>query len=129
MKHCPCGSQKLFTQCCEPYIENKKNAETPEILMRSRYTAYTLARIDYIRKTMCKKAVQNFNAKSAREWAKSVTWLELTVEDVSPPTHHSGTVTFLARFTEKNLPSAIHEKSFFEKIDGVWFYTDGITLH
>ena len=30
---CPCGSEKKFTQCCEPYLLKTKKAPTAESLM------------------------------------------------------------------------------------------------
>jgi SEC-C motif-containing protein len=122
--NCPCNSKKLFSVCCEPYLSGKQKAPTPESLMRSRYTAYSLARIDYIQTTMCKKAAENYDPADAAKWASSVTWLGLTVIDAPPPKNHIGTVTFIARFLENNIPREITEKSLFEKINGVWFYVD-----
>ena len=124
--HCLCGSKKLYEVCCEPYLNGVKNTEIPEYLMRSRYTAYSLARIDYIAKTMRKKAAENFDANSAREWASSVTWLGLTVIDSSTTSQNSGTVTFFARFSDHGVKKFIYEKSNFEKIGSQWFYVDGI---
>ena len=121
-KHCPCNSQKLFSDCCELYLLRKLNAPTPECLMRSRYTAYTLANIDYIQKTMCKKAAENYDPIAAAKWASSVTWLGLTVVEAPPPKNNIGTVTFFAQFFENNDRREIVEKSLFEKIDGTWFY-------
>ena len=40
---CPCGSKKLFSQCCQPLLNGEKTAETPEQLMRSRFTAFSRA--------------------------------------------------------------------------------------
>lgn len=121
---CPCCSGKKFTSCCQPCVEGKKKAETPEALMRSRYTAYSLGKIDYIQKTMCKKAAENYDPVSAKRWAKSVKWLKLKVLDVSIPAETSGTVTFTAYFLDNNQERSIFEKSVFEKIDGKWFYVD-----
>src|SRR3990167_4863522 len=120
--HCPCNSKKLFCDCCEPYLADKQKAPTPESLMRSRYTAYSLARIDYIQTTMCKKAAENYDPIEATKWASSVTWLGLTVVEAPPPKNNTGTVTFVARFLDNNVRRKIVEKSLFEKIDGKWFY-------
>jgi len=120
--NCPCGSKKLFSHCCEPYLLGKLNAPTPETLMRSRYTAYSLARIDYIQKTMCKKAAKNYDPIAAAKWASSVTWLGLTVIEAPPPKNNIGTVVFFAQYFENNARQEIIEKSLFEKIEGVWFY-------
>lgn len=49
---CPCKSGKRYADCCEPFITRINLPETPEQLMRSRYTAYSQANIDYIMGTM-----------------------------------------------------------------------------
>ena len=36
---CPCGSGKTYAACCKKIISGEKKAETPEELMRSRYSA------------------------------------------------------------------------------------------
>ena len=41
---CPCGANSTFEDCCQPIIEQREVASTPEALMRSRYSA-ALARI------------------------------------------------------------------------------------
>ena len=61
MTTCPCGSKKNYADCCQPFIELKKIPETPEQLMRSRYTAYTQANMDYIVRTMRGKAAADFD--------------------------------------------------------------------
>jgi len=48
---CPCGSSKVFANCCELYIVGGGVAPTAEYLMRSRYTAYTLRHEDYLLST------------------------------------------------------------------------------
>ena len=125
MTLCPCGSQTLFSDCCAPYISGKKNAETPEILMRSRYSAYSLANISYIQKTMRGKAAKNYDPISAHAWASSVRWIGLEVKHTSTIKKDSGTVTFMARFSESGKENCIYEKSLFKKINGLWFYVDG----
>lgn len=125
---CPCHSGNSFSDCCEPYLTDNQHAETPKKLMRSRYSAYTMADIDYIQKTMCKKAAENYDPISSKNWASSVTWLGLTVIEAPTPTRQFGTVTFFARFLENSNKKHIYEKSHFEKINGQWFYVDGVML-
>lgn len=96
--------------------------------MRSRYTAYTLAKINYIQKTMCKKAAENYDPKSSRKWASSVKWLGLKVLESPAFSDNFGTVTFIAEFSDHGKTQCIAEKSFFEKINGQWFYVDGEML-
>ena len=45
---CPCGSGAEFDQCCGPYITEKAVPKTAEALMRSRYSAYALGKLDYL---------------------------------------------------------------------------------
>ena len=49
-KACPCGS-KVFASCCWPYHSGAKVADTPEKLMRARYSAYVTMDEDYLRAT------------------------------------------------------------------------------
>ncbi len=50
MKPCPCGSKVDYLGCCGQYIDYSTHPKTPEALMRSRFTAYSLADIAYIKK-------------------------------------------------------------------------------
>lgn len=124
---CPCCSQRPFSDCCESYLTGQQKAPTPEKLMRSRYTAYSLAQIDYIIKTMREEAAENYNIESAHAWASSVKWLGLTVIDTPTPSETHGNVTFFARFSENGIQKYIYEKSDFEKMGDEWFYVNGIT--
>lgn len=123
---CPCGSQKKFSACCEPYLNLSIYPTTPKALMCSRYTAYSLANIDYIKATMCKKAIEGFNEHEATEWAKSVKWTGLTVFFASPLSKNNtqGFVFFKASYND-GTPQFICEYSEFEKINGRWFYING----
>lgn len=125
MEQCPCGSQLSYATCCGMYITGQAQPQTPEQLMRSRYTAYTQANIDYIANTMRGPAAKGFNAVSAREWASSVEWLGLEVLSSSTKGPTTGFVEFLVYFREKNKRHAIHEVSEFHLEDGAWYYVDG----
>ena len=125
MSVCPCGSALGYLACCGQYIESKKFPETPEQLMRSRYSAYTLACIPYIKKTMRGKALLGFQAKEARGWAKRVVWLGLRVQNAYFEHPDKGFVEFIARFREGVEEKSIHEISEFQRVKGGWFYVDG----
>lgn len=124
MKICPCGSGKLFMKCCKPYLTGKAIPETAQALMRSRYTAYTRADIDYIQATMKGIAAQGFNAQEAKAWAQQVTWtgLKVMTSDKGGPEDNTGSVSFLAHYTSQGKKQHLHENSLFEKIDGRWYY-------
>lgn len=125
MSLCPCGSEKTYETCCGLYIDQQQNPQTPEQLMRSRYTAYSKAKIDYIQKTMKDKALMGFDALAAQEWAQKATWLGLDVIQAEPTTSDIGHVEFAARFLEQGELKTIHEVSEFHKENGVWFYISG----
>ncbi len=117
---CPCSSNQEYPQCCGLFLETSNIPQTPEKLMRSRYSAYTLANVDYIQKTMRGKASMNFDAHKAAGWAISVYWLGLEVIKTQ-----ANQVEFKASYLEKDSIKTIHEISTFENIDGCWFYTEG----
>lgn len=123
---CPCGSQNTYERCCGLYLDSHELPQTPEQLMRSRYTAYSLGKIDYIKCTMKGKALIGFNEFEAAQWAKSVKWLDLTVIKSDIPTSHIGFVEFAARFSEHNQTKIIHELSEFHKENGRWYYVCGV---
>lgn len=123
---CPCGSGVNYTECCERYISNINLPTSPEELMRSRYTAYSMAKIDYIAITMCGKAFQGFDVEESRSWARSVIWEKLQVLNSNLVNEIKGFVEFKAYFRENNQQCILHEKSEFHKINGKWFYVDGM---
>lgn len=129
INNCPCGSQIQYSECCEPFLINKRFPVSAEQLMRSRYTAYTQALVDYIAQTMRGKAALGFDKVSAKTWASSVIWLNLDV--INSYSNDAGTafVEFSAIFLQKNNKlQEIHELSEFKFINGNWYYVDGKNL-
>lgn len=124
--NCPCGTKKEYLQCCGRFIEGEQKPKTPEQLMRSRYTAFTQANVDYIADTMKPPAADGFDKPSTRTWAQNVIWLGLTVHETLTPTSVKGIVEFTAYFTEMGEEKTIHERSVFRKFNGVWFYVDAV---
>lgn len=122
---CPCGSKKNYADCCELCIDGKQLAQTPEALMRSRYSAYTKANIAYIEKTMCGRASNGFNVDEARQWAQRSDWLGLNVIEVTHKSSKTACVEFIARFSINKEQHKIHELSEFHYINGRWYYVDG----
>ena len=95
--------------------------------MRSRYTAYTQANMDYIAKTMAGRAAKDFDPSSTQEWAERIHWLKLEVLD-APEVLDSDTigfVEFVAQYLNGDKIYSMHERSEFHKEDGEWFYVSG----
>jgi len=121
-KKCFCGSLKIFSNCCEPYLKGIKVAPTPETLMRSRYSAYATQEAEYLLKTTHISTRKNHSKSDILEWSKSNNWLRLEVLNAS-----ENIVEFKAYFIDNSLQANVHhEKSTFKFDNGSWFYVDGI---
>lgn len=126
MSDCPCGSAKKYIECCGRFISGHQHASTPEELMRSRYTAYTQANIDYIVQTMKSPAADGFDPVSAKEWAEQTQWIKLEVLR-SSISDTLGVVEFKAHFSLSDKTTILHEISEFHLEEGRWYYVDGHT--
>lgn len=126
MDNCPCGSLRPYAECCEVYIATLKQPETPETLMRSRYSAYAKGKMDYIADTMTGPAAKDFNKEQAQLSTAQIKWLSLKVIE-SHEKEERGTVAFLAKFELLGNQETIYEISEFRKENGKWFYFDGAT--
>ncbi|MBI9074152.1 MAG: YchJ family protein [Desulfatibacillum sp.] len=127
MSQCPCGSEKEYEACCQPLIKGEAEAKTAEALMRSRYTAYSLAEIEYIGATIDPERNEDFDEKSARDWAENSQWhgLEVVSTRKGGEDDETGQVEFIASYTQSNARTKHHELAEFRKIDGKWFFVDG----
>jgi len=118
---CPCGTNKTYSECCDKFISGQMRPTTPEELMRSRYTAYTQANIDYIIQTMQGAALKGFDAESAQLWAKQVHWKRLKVIK-SRFGKSRGYVEFRAYYSLNNQAHIMHEISEFYFDHERWYY-------
>jgi SEC-C motif-containing protein len=128
---CPCGSDTPYTQCCESIIQGNTLAKTPEALMRARYSAFTQGEIEFVEKTNYGKAKKAFDIEAARQWSREAIWHGLHVLATSKIDENTTVayVEFVADCEEQGQRYHAHERSRFEKIDGQWFYTDGLSLN
>jgi SEC-C motif domain protein len=127
MDKCPCGSELAYEECCEPVIKGKKMAESPEQVMRSRYSAYVKREIDYLGESLLPSGNKDFDPKSTREWAESAEWqdLQITGTTAGGPDDLEGEVEFIATFKQKGQQMKHHELASFKKQDGKWYFVDG----
>lgn len=125
---CPCLSDKEFNECCEPVLKAIKKPDTAEILMRSRYTAFTLADINYLKNTLAPESRHDFDEASTLKWAKSAKWLGLQIlkTEKGQKEESKGTVEFIAKYEVDGEKLDHHEVSQFRKSDtGQWYFIDG----
>lgn len=126
--NCPCKSNLSYDACCKPYHDGSINPETPEKLMRSRYSAYALKKIDYIMKTTDRKGPLFNQDKPAWEdslksFAQMTSFQNLTILDKEDLSEDEGTVTFRAQLMSlQGEDVSFTEKSLFKKRDGNWYY-------
>jgi len=48
---CPCNPNKKYSDCCKKAHQNINSVTSAEVLMRSRYSAFVLANIEYLQKS------------------------------------------------------------------------------
>ena len=130
MDICPCGSNIAYDECCRPLIQGERQAETAEQLMRSRYSAYVMKEIGYLRGSLHPDHRSDFNEKSTRAWAENADWHKLDILKTAGggPEDTEGKVEFMAVFTEKGALKEHHELSTFRKEAGTWYLVSGETL-
>ena len=90
--------------------------------MRSRYTAYTLQREDYLLATWhpaTRPAALELDATPRPQWLGLAVKSHTSLDD----TH--ATVEFVARHKLNGRAFRLHETSCFERVDGRWLYVDG----
>jgi SEC-C motif-containing protein len=122
--NCPCGSGTDFKACCGLYLSGEKHPDTPEALMRSRYSAYFKGNLDYIQETMRGPALMKFDKRIAPKYPQ--TWLGLEVLNAYPDLDPNvGYVEFIAQYKQNNKTHRIHERSKFHREEGRWYYVDG----
>jgi SEC-C motif-containing protein len=126
-QRCPCGSEKPFAFCCEPFIEGKKSAPTAEALMRSRYTAFVMGAIDYLVNTTAPEKRSRIDREIIAEQIKVTVWTGLSIlnKTAGMAGDAEGTVEFEAEFELPDEKCVLHENSNFYAHDGQWFYVDG----
>ena len=124
---CPCGSDMLFSECCEPYILQRKLPSSPEALMRSRFSAYVKKAYAYIVNTYTVASKQNLTVANIAEASKDTTWIKLEVMSAYEQDEH-GEVEFIAFYKVGHRFYAMHELSRFIKEDKRWRYVNGDML-
>ena len=125
MTLCPCGCNAVYATCCGRYHAGQP-APTAAKLMRSRYAAYALDKLDYIEATCAGPAAFAFDRAEAELLQLGTEWqgLEILKTKRGREDDSEGTVTFTARYRHNGEDAALTETSQFRRIDGRWLYWD-----
>jgi SEC-C motif-containing protein len=124
---CACGTEKAYSECCEPFIKGTKLAPTAEKLMRSRYTAFAVGEMDYIYKTHHESTRKELDMDGVKSWALNSEWLGLEIRgsEKGQEVDTEGSVEFKCKFIFNGKEQSHHELSTFVKEKGQWFFVDG----
>jgi len=127
MTICPCGSGAAFAECCEPIMQGIRTADSPEQLMRARYSAYATVNIDFLHDSLLPEARGDFDREGTKGWASGSEWhgLEIVRTEAGDT---EGMVEFIATFTQQGNEVRHHEISRFKKANGAWYLLDGKTV-
>lgn len=125
---CPCGSNKTYENCCEPFIKGLSLPPTPEKLMRSRYAAYVKAEINYLIETTYPLKRHLYNQKDILDWSTTSTWKKLEIISTKDGNENdiTGKVEFKAYYIQNSKDEIHHELSSFIKEKGKWYFEQGI---
>jgi SEC-C motif domain protein len=118
--NCPCDTGLPYSQCCERW---HAGAPAPRALslMRSRYSAYALNRLDYVLATWHAST----RPASLQADPDAVRWVRLTIK-AQREDGDQATVEFVAVSKTGGKAARLHEVSAFIRENGQWFYVDGV---
>ncbi len=130
-KDCPCSSGARYAACCGPYHARSREPETPEALMRSRFSAFALGLGEYLVDTLA--ATHEDRERPRAAFVQSLSrlrerqrFLKLTVLDAPPPpAGGDGEVLFHARIFADGDDVSFSERSRFVREGTAWRYADG----
>lgn len=115
---CPCNPTIKYSDCCQKAHQNIHSVTSAEALMRSRYSAFVLADIDFLQKSHHSSTrPSKKEKKEILAWTKSVNWIKLEVLNTTETT-----VEFNAYFMENGNIDVIHENSVFCMENDHWVY-------
>ena len=121
---CYCGSKLDYVDCCKKVILDQSLATTPELLMRSRYSAYATGNGLYLVESTVAQHRVEADIELIEEHAQNVQWLKLEILS-SKTSGDWGTVEFKAYYRENEEIRLHHEKSTFLRDKGIWYYEQG----
>jgi SEC-C motif-containing protein len=125
---CPCTSKKPYDRCCGPFHAGTAKPETAEQLMRSRFSAYALAKVDYLISTRSEAKRAEENREELAQYCKSVSCVGLKIvgKERGGQADDTGIVTFQASLQANGRRSLHIETSSFAREQGRWVYVDGV---
>ena len=121
--HCLCGDPRGYEKCCGPIHTDISNAESAESLMRARYSAYSIDKLDFIRQSWHSTTLP----KDVGPNEDGFSWQGLKIIETQQGGRddEQGEVEFIASYVLNGHAGNLHERSQFKSEDGQWRYLDG----
>ena len=121
---CPCGLPASYAECCRGLHRDERAAATAELLMRSRFSAFSVGDEAYLLRTWLPA-----DRPSRVDLGKGLRWerLEILGGTGGSAFHTEGTVHFRAHYVERGRPGRLEENSRFVRLDGRWVYAGRIS--
>lgn len=118
MNNCPCGSGLVYNTCCQPLHEGAA-ADSPEALMRSRFSAFSLNLESYLIDSWHEETrPSRLDLDTATQWKR--------LEIISAGKEgNRGKVHFKATYFEHGSWHLLEESSVFIFTNNHWFYHSG----
>lgn len=122
-KNCPCGLPADYAECCGRFHRGEGTAPTAELLMRSRFSAFSKGDEAYLLKTW-----HPSTRPGSVEFDKGLRWTELEVLESKDgaPFQKTGTVRFRAHYIERGKRGHMEEHSRFSRHEDAWVYVGPI---
>lgn len=123
---CPCGQRDArgramaYAQCCGRYLDHDTLAPDAERLMRSRYSAFVLGRVEYLEASWHTRT-----RPAGLTLEPGQKWLGLEVKRLREVDADHAEVEFVARSRVGGRGVRLHETSRFLREGGRWYYVDG----
>ena len=109
-----------YARCCGRFLDAGNAAPDAQSLMRSRYTAFSRERADYLLASW-----HPTRRPPALEFEHGAKWLGLQVRAYRSTGPDTAEVEFVARHRVAGRAVRLHERSRFVREEGRWYYVDG----
>lgn len=128
MNSCPCGSDKAFAACCEPFLTLQQKPKSVRQLVRARFCAYKLGAgtwREFLLRTW-HPAVHHLINLADLTNDGYVTWEKLDIIDAQQQGDKGG-VEFKASYATRGGENMVHhERALFVRVKGLWYYVEGV---
>jgi SEC-C motif-containing protein len=124
---CPCTSKATLDRCCGPYLSGARLPESAELLMRSRFSAYALGKVDYLIQTTSLAGRDALDREELKTYCRNIrcVGLKILAREAGGPGDETGTVKFHASLQVNGKRHLHVELSRFVREEGCWRYVDG----